>query len=52
VLQEKRRSRNPFSRTPPYELSCPEMKELLHYCGPSLFPREKVPWSHMWLSPG
>ena len=51
VLREKRRSRNPFSRTPPYELSCPEMKDLLHHCGPELYPRDKVPWKHLWLAP-
>lgn len=44
VLQEKRRSRNPFKRTPPYELSCPDMKELLSYCGPAIIPKSKVPW--------
>jgi len=51
VLQEKRRSRNPFSRTPPYELSCPDMRALLNHCGPELFPRDKVPWNHLWLAP-
>ncbi len=30
TLQEKRKSRNPFARTPPYELSCPDLKDLLH----------------------
>jgi hypothetical protein len=45
VLQEKRKARNPFSRTPPYELTCPEMKGLLNYCGPKLFPREDLPWN-------
>lgn len=45
VLQEKRHQRNPFSRTPPYELSCPQMKELLHYCGPRPFPKSKLPWA-------
>lgn len=44
VLQEKRKARNPFSRTPPYELTCPEMKSLLKYCGPKLFPKEELPW--------
>ncbi|KAL7559748.1 hypothetical protein ACA910_003328 [Epithemia clementina (nom. ined.)] len=44
VLQVKRKERNPFHRTPPYLLSCPDMKELLQYCGPSLFPAEKIPW--------
>lgn len=44
VLQEKRRLRNPFHRTPPYELTCPEMKQLLQWCGPSIIEKEKVPW--------
>lgn len=45
LLQKKRKERNPFSRTPPYPLSAPEMKELLGYCGPQLFPADRVPWS-------
>lgn len=44
VLQQKRKDRNPFSRTPPYALSCPEMKDLLGYCGPQLYPEERLPW--------
>jgi len=44
ILREKRKQRNPFYRTPPYELSCPEMKELLHYCGPDPIDKHKVPW--------
>lgn len=44
VLQEKRKSRNPFKRTPPYELSCPDMKDLLKWCGPGLISADKVPW--------
>jgi hypothetical protein len=44
VLLEKRRMRNPFHRTPPYELSCPEIKELLHWCGPDIISGDKVPW--------
>ena len=47
VLQEKRRSRNPFSRTPPYELSNPQLKPLLHYCGPQLFPKSQLPWADL-----
>ena len=47
VLQEKRRERNPFARTPPYELSCPEMKALLHYCGPKPFPKWQLPWRNL-----
>lgn len=45
LLLEKRRQRNPFSRTPPYQLSCPDMKELLQYCGPELIPSAMVPWT-------
>ncbi|GKY98597.1 hypothetical protein MPSEU_000816400 [Mayamaea pseudoterrestris] len=44
VLQQKRIERNPFTRTPPYELSCPEMKDLLHYCGLNIISKELVPW--------
>jgi hypothetical protein len=43
-LQEKRKSRNPFMRTPPYDISCPDLKELFHYCGPELIEKAKVPW--------
>lgn len=45
VLQEKRRQRNPFSRTPPYALSCPSMKALLEHCGPDLIDASLIPWS-------
>lgn len=44
VLKQKRRERNPFSRTPPYELSCPDMAELLRYCGLERIAKDKVPW--------
>ena len=44
VLQKKRRERNPFARTAPYELTCPEMKHLLHWCGPKLISEEELPW--------
>jgi hypothetical protein len=46
VLQEKRQARNPFHRTAPYELTCPEMKGLLQYCGPKLYPKEELPWGN------
>eukprot|EP00804_Cyclotella_cryptica_P005643 CCRYP_000028-RB/>CCRYP_000028-RB protein AED:0.05 eAED:0.05 QI:190/1/1/1/0.5/0.33/3/1190/396 len=46
VLQKKRRERNPFARMAPYELTCPDMKELLKWCGPSVIPKSKVPWSN------
>lgn len=43
-LRRKRNTRNPFLRTIPYELSCPELKELLTWCGPELF-NGPLPWS-------
>eukprot|EP00536_Pseudo-nitzschia_multiseries_P016017 jgi/Psemu1/320953/estExt_fgenesh1_pm.C_10000004 len=48
VLQNKRKGRNPFKRTPPYPLSCPEMKYLLGFCGPELVPVDKVPWGNIF----
>jgi len=47
ILQRKRRERNPFARRAPYELTCPEMKELLHWCGPKLIPMMNVPWGSL-----
>jgi hypothetical protein len=48
ALAKKRDSRNPFKRTIPYELACPELKALLKWCGPGLFDTETLPWSkHM-----
>lgn len=44
ALQKKRRERNPFSRKAPYELTCPEMGDLLRWCGPELISEDKVPW--------
>lgn len=46
VLQEKRQQRNPFLRTPPYDITCPDMAELMHYCGQSFIDENRVPWSH------
>jgi hypothetical protein len=43
VLRRKRIQRNPFSRTPPYEVSCPELAGLLRHGGPDLF-RGDLPW--------
>lgn len=43
-LKRKRRKRNPFLRTIPYDLSCPELKELLHWCGPEIYPGT-LPWT-------
>eukprot|EP00527_Entomoneis_sp_CCMP2396_P007849 CAMPEP_0198148324 /NCGR_PEP_ID=MMETSP1443-20131203/40879_1 /TAXON_ID=186043 /ORGANISM="Entomoneis sp., Strain CCMP2396" /LENGTH=331 /DNA_ID=CAMNT_0043812981 /DNA_START=151 /DNA_END=1143 /DNA_ORIENTATION=+ len=42
VLREKRALRNPFYRTPPYDLSCPDMQEILHYCNPEMIPKDKT----------
>jgi len=47
ILQRKRRERNPFARKAPYELTCPEMRDLLLWCGPELIPEGNVPWSKM-----
>lgn len=44
VLLEKRRARNPFYRTPPYTVSCPDLRELLRHCGPETIARALVPW--------
>jgi hypothetical protein len=43
LLIEKRRERNPFKRTPSYRVSCPEIADLLDYCGPAPFPG-RLPW--------
>lgn len=42
-LSGKREERNPFYRTPPYTVSCPEMGDLLGWCGPGLFDGN-LPW--------
>lgn len=44
ILQNKRKGRNPFHRTAPYTLSCPEMTDLLRHCGPEIISKELVPW--------
>jgi hypothetical protein len=43
-LYEKRIKRNPFHRFAPYLLSCPEIKELLVWCGPGYFASHHLPW--------
>ena len=43
ILKEKRRTRNPFNRTHPYETSCPDLAGLLRHKGPGLFDG-KLPW--------
>jgi hypothetical protein len=47
VLKEKRQQRNPFMRTPPYELSCPDMAELLRYCETEIIDKKHVPWKFL-----
>jgi len=44
ALAAKRDARNPFRRTTPYPLSCPDIRTLLEWCGPGLFP-DALPWS-------
>jgi hypothetical protein len=44
VLRQKRRERNSFFRTPAYAQTCPEMSELLTYCGTESFPAHQLPW--------
>jgi len=44
ALAGKRDIRNPFRRTSPYELACPELKKLLFWCGPDLY-TAPLPWS-------
>mmetsp|Transcript_61125 Transcript_61125/g.184793 ORF Transcript_61125/g.184793 Transcript_61125/m.184793 type:complete len:382 (+) Transcript_61125:39-1184(+) len=43
ALVAKRDARNPFRRTMPYPLSCPEIRELFSWCGPGAFP-DLLPW--------
>jgi hypothetical protein len=43
TLVKKRQTRNPFSRQDPYKSSCPDIKNLLAYCGISVF-SETLPW--------
>ena len=47
VLQLKRKERNPFRRVAPYQLSCPEMTKLLHYCDTKLIAKEMLPWGNL-----
>lgn len=44
-LMNKRIVRNPFKRTIPYVLSCPDIKDLLTWCGPELFDWKILPWA-------
>ena len=43
-LLEKRKKRNPFKRSIPYMSSCPEIHELLTWCGPDMYDGKKLPW--------
>lgn len=43
LLVAKRLARNPYMRAVPYALSCPELRKLLGWCGPGLFP-DPLPW--------
>lgn len=45
ALREKRGKRNPFKRTVPYALACPELEELFDWCGPGLYDPSKLPWA-------
>jgi hypothetical protein len=45
VLRDKRLERNPFRRTIPYSLSCPDLRGLLEWCEPSTFPYP-LPWNN------
>ena len=42
-LQKKREERNPFHRSHGYYFGCPELRELLDYCGPAIF-EKPLPW--------
>lgn len=43
-LAQKRRQRDPFHRTPPYGLVCPEMSGILEWCETDIFTGD-LPWS-------
>ena len=46
-VNDNRNLRNPFRRTIPYSLACPEIKDLLAWCGPDLFnDLNSLPWSN------
>jgi len=49
VLLNKRLARNPFRRTNPYPLSCPELRNLLAWCKPDMFP-QPLPWDDSWIA--
>lgn len=43
-LLRKREIRNPFRRFNPYMSSCPEIIDLLRWCGPDLYNGKYLPW--------
>lgn len=43
-LREKKQGRNPFSRTIPYSLSCPELSGFFEHCGPAIYDGA-LPWA-------
>ena len=45
TLTAKRHVRDPFHRSVPYELACPDLKALLHWCGPGPYKGTTLPWS-------
>jgi hypothetical protein len=45
ALSGKRDIRNPFLRTVPYELACPELRKLLFWCGPGQISPDSIPWA-------
>jgi len=46
-LVVKKKKRNPFSRTTPYELACPELKPLLRWCNSAIFDSPEIlPWNN------
>jgi hypothetical protein len=43
-LRNKREERDPYQRTIPYSLSCPELEGLLHWCESTVYPGS-LPWT-------
>ncbi|RYH30030.1 hypothetical protein EON65_06500 [archaeon] len=44
ALANKRSIRDPFHRGTPYDVTCPEMLKLLHWCDANVIPQTNVPW--------
>uniref|UniRef100_A0A7S2SSK2 DUF218 domain-containing protein n=1 Tax=Rhizochromulina marina TaxID=1034831 RepID=A0A7S2SSK2_9STRA len=51
VLRGKRLQRNPFRRTVPYSVSCPEIRDLLAWCSASRF-AGPLPWDSAGVGVG